>query len=173
MNIARRLAPLASTVLLIAAGAASAFAVNIDTGAVNIDTGAQPPSAAWKGLVPCRWWLVFGVTVVAVLVQALAGLLDSSADVRQVPSRGRHLAPRYVLFSAVWLLGVAAVALALGFRDAWKEPELYFVAVGTIAVVTFVEYIRSIRLSPLSWLQSLRILAAQLQLRSRWRPGQG
>jgi hypothetical protein len=116
MNVARRFASLGSTVLLIGAGAATAFAVNIDTGSV-------PPSPAVKGLAPYRWWLVAGVSLGAVLLQAVGDGPDSPAGARaQESSRRQHLVSRYVLFAVPWLAGIALTGLALGFRSAWKQP---------------------------------------------------
>lgn len=138
MSGARQLAALGSTILVIAAGAASAFAVNIDTGA--------QPSSTLKGLVSYRWWLVLGLTIAAVLVQAVGSWTDSSASgaIRE-SSRRRYLVPRYVLPASAWLMGVIAATLALGLKNSWKQPGLYLISVAAIVVIMFIEHILSVR----------------------------
>ena len=138
MRIVRRLASPGSTVLVIAAGAVSAFAVNIDTGA--------QPSVALKGLVPYRWWLVLGVTVAAVLLQAVGDWSDNSvAGTIHESRQHRHPILHYALLAGCWLIGVAVTGLALGFKSAWRQPALYLISVAAIAVIVIVEHFLSIR----------------------------
>jgi hypothetical protein len=138
MSVVRQLAALGSTILVIGAGAASAFAVNIDTGA--------QPSATLKGLAPYRWWLVFGMTIAAVLLQAVGDLPgNSAADATKETPRRRHLIPRYLLPIGAWLIGVIAAILGLGFDNSWKQPGLYLISLAAIAIIIFIEYTLFIR----------------------------